>query len=399
MNDAFIDRLHDLRELLKGNKASQAQALLRQTIMEAERSNAQEGMPLALGHRLQGWLSHFIDAEHGTMLGQMMHGNETNLEHMERHLKQRRALLAIGIQAEPLLQAIVHMCELLGSHCPAEQLPQALDHLRQELRQHLLADEQLRAAMTHLGQTLAASLDRLESILHGMGDDASDLNEARRILADELPADPQVAMERLKRACTCLSSADEHLRQASESLAQNMEQQVREVQTLRSRLKQAQTEARRDALTGLANRRQLMEYLQTLPQEPACLLLLDLDHFKRINDTHGHHIGDEILMSIGARLVQHTRSEDLIARIGGEEFAAVLPGVGGKRAYAIAEELQQTLANEPFATSAGNLSVTMSVGAAARRISESIDNWMQRADAALYTAKRKGRNRTELSVT
>lgn len=399
MNAGLSDRLYELHELLKSGKAGQAQALLRQTIIEVERSNdASRGPAPAQVKQLQDWLSRFLDAEHGVLLAQVLQGNEVSLAQLEHHLEQRLALLTVGIQAEPLLAAVMYMCELLGGRPQAAHLPQALDQLHQKLRQHLLADEQLRAAVSDLGRTLATSLNRFESLLREVGDDTSDLNQARQLLAAELPSEPQAAMTRLRQACDLLSSADAHLHRASEGLVQNLQQQMRELGKLRRRLKKAQTEARRDALTGLANRRQLMEYLQVLPKKPACLLLLDLDHFKHINDTYGHPLGDEVLMAIGARLKAHTRGEDLIARIGGEEFAAVLPGVGGKRAYGVAEELRQALANEPLATSSGKIAVTMSVGVAARRLSESIDNWLQRADQALYQAKNNGRNRTELSV-
>ena len=143
----------------------------------------------------------------------------------------------------------------------------------------------------------------------------------------------------------------------------------------------------------------LQEYFSALSEgDPACLLMLDLDHFKQINDVHGHHVGDEVLAAIGLRLAHRLRTGDVIARVGGEEFAAVMTGVGGKRAYKVADELRQALASEPVSTSVGELSVTMSVGAAVRRWQEGVDEWMKRADRALYEAKEEGRNRTKISV-
>lgn len=164
--------------------------------------------------------------------------------------------------------------------------------------------------------------------------------------------------------------------------------------------------AERDALTGLPNRRALAEVLPRRMDEaraqgrPLSVLFVDLDHFKGVNDTHGHAVGDEVLVESARRLSDHLRGGELAARHGGEEFVLVLPGADGTHARAAAERLRATMAGAPFATSVGPLAVTASFGVASvepgdGRRTPSPSELLARADAAMYRAKQAGRNRVE----
>lgn len=168
--------------------------------------------------------------------------------------------------------------------------------------------------------------------------------------------------------------------------------------THESRLYRMATE---DALTGLANRRQLIEVLEKefsrarRLDTPLAVLMFDLDHFKRINDTHGHAAGDEVLRHF-ARLCRDTlRGYDVIGRMGGEEFAAVLPGIGATDAMQAAERLRQATEQLRIPYQDVTLGLTTSVGAATLQDGDlSIDTLLARADKALYRAKAQGRNRS-----
>ncbi len=160
-----------------------------------------------------------------------------------------------------------------------------------------------------------------------------------------------------------------------------------------------------DALTGLPNRRQFMkagaEMLERFRryERPASLLILDLDHFKAINDRYGHAAGDAVLHAVAEVLREHQRHADLPARLGGEEFAVLLAETDLEGAMAVAERLragcEALRVTVPGGLWAG-LTVTMSVGAAGCAAEDqSLDDVLRRADAALYRAKHEGRNRVE----
>ncbi len=158
-----------------------------------------------------------------------------------------------------------------------------------------------------------------------------------------------------------------------------------------------------DVLTGLLNRRGFDERLRRLLQRgsahPPVLALLDVDHFKRINDTHGHAIGDAVLSGIGERLRETLRPLDLAVRLGGEEFAVIWGQPDATGDARLGERLREAVAARPFITAAGPLVVTVSVGVArARGTLEAPEALFSRADASLYQAKRSGRDRVELAA-
>ncbi len=158
--------------------------------------------------------------------------------------------------------------------------------------------------------------------------------------------------------------------------------------------------ATHDALTGLPNRRQLEDGgAETVEAARAAgtavaLLMCDLDHFKVINDTHGHAVGDEVLRAIASRLTGLTRPHDLLARYGGEEFVILLPHTEEVAGAAIAERIRHGISDQPFPTSAGEMSVTISIGlAASAPAAVPMSDLLREADRALYEAKAQGRNR------
>lgn len=164
-----------------------------------------------------------------------------------------------------------------------------------------------------------------------------------------------------------------------------------------------------DSLTGLYNRRYLEVHLGKLLEKnfenrkTMAVLIVDIDFFKKVNDTHGHAVGDEILRGFAARLKDKVRPIDLVARLGGEEFVVILPDVPEARAHQIAERLRASVADEPFPCGAegGQLKITTSVGGAFvdNALLYSQDDVLKRADAALYEAKNGGRNQTVFDGT
>ena len=158
--------------------------------------------------------------------------------------------------------------------------------------------------------------------------------------------------------------------------------------------------ATKDPLTGAGNRRGLDSKLNDIVNSYkrnaalASMLLLDLDHFKKVNDVHGHAVGDQILKRITEIINLRIRVTDSLYRVGGEEFVVVLEGQNLERATHLSEQLRTLVeANEL----APDQSVTISVGVAALREDETPNDWMHRADEALYRAKHSGRNNTKIA--
>jgi diguanylate cyclase (GGDEF)-like protein len=206
---------------------------------------------------------------------------------------------------------------------------------------------------------------------------------------DEL-ADHRAHLEELVAARTAALEA---------SLARN-DALLAEVQ---AKGEQLERHSREDALTGVANRRHFDERLAAEVARaeryghPLCLLLLDLDHFKRINDSHGHGAGDIVLRRAARIMAASARSTDFVARIGGEEFAVLLPEQDGAGARAVAENLRGLVAGLDNTDIAANLRVTASLGVAVLRPGEGRDSLLRRADAALYEAKNAGRDRVMMA--
>ena len=155
-----------------------------------------------------------------------------------------------------------------------------------------------------------------------------------------------------------------------------------------------------DDLTGAKNRRHFMERAELEVHRlrrhrvPFSVALLDLDHFKLVNDTHGHQAGDDVLKEAVRRWQLGRRPFDTLGRLGGEEFAILLPGADAEAAMTVAERLRAVIADAPFDTIAGPIDVTVSIGIAeAEDTDQTIEGTLGRADAALYLSKHAGRNR------
>jgi two-component system cell cycle response regulator len=169
---------------------------------------------------------------------------------------------------------------------------------------------------------------------------------------------------------------------------------------LRGRLEESVELAATDALTGLHNRRYMEVHLKTLMDaaraggRPLSVVVIDVDRFKSVNDTHGHDAGDHVLREVARRIQRNTRGIDLACRLGGEEFVIVMPDTGMERARQVGERVRACIAGEDFEIERGlRVAVTASVGVATLGEADTFPEMFKRADRALYAAKRGGRNR------
>ncbi|HVL72066.1 MAG TPA: GGDEF domain-containing protein [Beijerinckiaceae bacterium] len=180
-----------------------------------------------------------------------------------------------------------------------------------------------------------------------------------------------------------------------------------EIETLREALESVRAEALTDPLTGIANRKHFEDMLIKGVQQaeesraPLALVLIDIDEFKRFNDTYGHLTGDQVLRLVGMTMRDHVKTTATLARFGGEEFAIIMPGATLAEARAAAEQIRQSvMARELIKRSTGESlgKVTISLGVATYRPGDTGSTLLERADQCMYAAKRGGRNRTVTSA-
>ncbi len=158
-------------------------------------------------------------------------------------------------------------------------------------------------------------------------------------------------------------------------------------------------EANTDALTGVYNRRALFDrFPETAPAAGLSVVMFDLDHFKQINDQLGHAKGDEVLQQFADVMRSQLRPQDIVARLGGEEFCVILPALERKSAHKVAERIRLAFAERAIPIGRNGAIATVSAGLATGAVDETFSSVLSRADAALYTAKSAGRNQVHLAA-
>jgi diguanylate cyclase len=187
--------------------------------------------------------------------------------------------------------------------------------------------------------------------------------------------------------------------------SERMNRRIRELehsaQSMEVSLRQEHQLASTDPLTGLANRTVFQQHIALVCKDvarqngQACLLVLDIDHFKQINDRFGHAAGDRALRIVAEQLKARLRADDLLARYGGEEFVAVLPETSADAGHGVAEDLRRCIEGVGFRGQQQPVRITLSCGITALRADDTPERAFDRADRALYRAKHKGRNRCE----
>ena len=190
--------------------------------------------------------------------------------------------------------------------------------------------------------------------------------------------------------------------QSSSELTQQLEKAKQEGNELRQKLEEAEREATRDVLTGLYNRKYFNKAIQALQDRyreeaaPFSVIMMDIDHFKKINDTFGHKVGDSVLEFIGQTMTGSVKGRDVPARYGGEEFIVLLPATPSEGACKLAESLREQISSKTLKITKTQTTigvVTVSCGVAEVREDDTVDSIVDRADKALYLAKRSGRNK------
>ncbi len=252
------------------------------------------------------------------------------------------------------------------------------------------ASARIEAAVGSLVKELATAGDNARSYGAALDSFSGTLSEASSI-------------DSLKDALASVLHETRRIEVAHRAMEERAQSTAHEMVELKQSLAAMSVEATTDPLTGIGNRklfdRRLKELVAIAREEkqPISIIFADIDHFKSVNDTFGHQVGDMVLKRVGETLVECVKGRDLSVRYGGEEFVVLLPGTPIKGAYVVAEEIRKTMAEKKLTRkSTGEVlrQITLSLGIAELRHNEDPEEMVARADAALYTAKRTGRNRT-----
>lgn len=247
-------------------------------------------------------------------------------------------------------------------------------------------------------EEFSASLDRILSMLNSHSEVSRiyslALEHAGRNLIES------TSPEQLRIAIGFLVAENNKMRKETGELQSNLRDAQERIEMLRSNLHHAEVAGMRDALTGVWNRRAFDTMIdQQVTQSPQrgralSVTMVDIDHFKKINDQFGHQVGDEVLKLVGSCLQRNLKGRDFVARYGGEEFAIILPKTDLSAAVNVAEQIRQQLAGLRYVSSQASVgAITASFGVVELRPSEGKRSFLQRADVKLYEAKNAGRNR------
>ncbi len=192
-----------------------------------------------------------------------------------------------------------------------------------------------------------------------------------------------------------LKSKIKDLEEENKKLREFLEENRKRLDFIEEKFNEQKKEAEHDSLTGLLNRRSFDKDIQKFHQSglPYAMVMCDIDNFKKINDTYGHLAGDQVLKEVGEILKTYVRSDTRSYRYGGEEFAVLLPNADEKAAKVVAERLREVIENRSVQINSARISFTASFGGTRKKEDDRIDNVIQRADQALYEAKRSGKNR------
>lgn len=275
------------------------------------------------------------------------------------------------------------------------------DEAEELFRLHILGTSSDRLEM--LGNKVNGILDGTSDLLNGTDQHLEQFN--REITHTKAVLDEAVDPAEVRPLISGLISASDSVIAANKTLCQQLALRSDEIERLQEDIKTIRAEAARDPLTGLANRKTFNEALTNALNENreqdryVCLLMVDIDRFKSVNDRFGHLVGDRVLRFIASTLTDSVKGRDTVARFGGEEFSIILPNTKPEGAQAVAENIRKTVEEARLRRSKdGELlgKITISLGISWARPGQSIDDLIDLADQALYQAKRSGRNRVAI---
>ncbi|MDE3115713.1 MAG: GGDEF domain-containing protein [Pseudomonadota bacterium] len=332
---------------------------------------------------------------------------------------QALAKTAIGLMAERAVEPSPENFELFFAYASGDNpavsrvigdmiagrkafTPAVLD----DLRKRFFVKARFEEAMDSVGESVAETLDVMLGKLEKAGRDTVDYGKTLSAATGELGTAQSPAG--VRKLVDGLIKATHTMEERTKVLENELQNSSREVTELKSKLDDVRKESLTDPLTGIANRKAFDAELNSAirqardNQEPLSLLMCDIDHFKRFNDTFGHQTGDHVLRLVANCLSENVKGRDTAARYGGEEFVVIVRGTPLEAAMRLADQIRTGVESKKLVKkSTGDIlgTITISIGVAEFDVTEAAPSLIQRADACLYAAKNGGRNCVKSATT
>ena len=283
-----------------------------------------------------------------------------------------------------------------------EPLTQGLQHLYEKHLRSSRQEAQLHSATENFDGELKKIMTLIETSQQGQDAYGDALDAFHQELQPE-----DMSLEKMRYLITQMVAETKQVSSQNKALQEQLVASSTQLTSLKTNLEEVRKETLVDALTGIGNRKAFTDAIARciaetqIAGEPLALLMVDIDHFKRFNDIHGHLVGDQVLKLVAHVLKENTKGRDFVARWGGEEFAILLPQTQLENAMTVGNHLRHLMETKKIVRKPNNMdlgTITLSMGATTYRAGEDADSFLNRADQGLYQAKGNGRNRVEAMI-
>ncbi len=390
-----------LHDLMREHKDRKVQHHLRKLVFQLEMTEERHASVPEVARILAGWLARLCDAEHGALVRRYPgEEDECDAARIDAHVQSQREqqLAGAALHAE-VERGVKHLAGMLGvSGAQTVPVAERISWFAGQLLEHLRQDREMGEQLHQLARATMESLRSVQSILLSMDDDSPELQHIAVMLEQPVPDDPVAARAHLQRISHDLQQVQRRMVERGKRAHRAIDERVQAFANVSEQLESARNRTRSDSLTGLPNRRALKAFLaEQHPNQTITLAMIDIDQLRDINAAVGDKGGDRCLCAIAETLDGRLRTDDMLFRIGGDEFVVVFPGIDGKGGIRAAHGLRESICNAPITIANRTVTLRLSLGVAERNGNEKLLSWLKRADAALYVAKGKGGNRVELA--